>query len=304
MGTWNASLYGNDYACDIRDDYIYAIRSRKESQEAAQELVQREKPNEAQADDAALFWLALADTQWNYGVLEHYIRDNALRCCEMAADIFQWDWKDESDRNKWLQTIHSLENKLRSPQPPKKQIRGFRSYICPWAMGDVFAYRLSGADSREFGALGKYIIFRKVSELRIYPMHVNPIIHVFFNVWETIPTLDVLKSTPLLPSFTTPKLKQINPDYYWKFRDRYYYNFTTTSKRQLPVNQITFLGNWIDSSICPIDSISFSECMPLSWEGTRGNNKIEKVLLEQIRSWQLNDIICSGITGDGYCKNE
>ena len=286
MGAWNSDLYGSDYTCDIRDDFIYLIRTGKTPENAAQELIAREKPEKAQVDDAALFWLALADTQWNYGVLEPEIKENALRCCKMASELFQWEWEKKSDQDNWKKTIHSLADKLQSPQPPRKKIQGFRSFRCPWAIGDVFAYRLSSAYSKEMGMYGKYIAFRKISELRIYPMHINPIIYVFLSSWEFIPAIETLKSIPLLPSFTKPEVEKINPIAYMKYRHCYYYNFITTSKRQIPTGQITYLGNWIDETIRPIGSISFSDCIPIGWEGTRVNNTIEKTVLPQLKAWQ------------------
>lgn len=285
MGAWNSSLYGNDYACDVRDDYIFLLRTGIAPEDAAQELIIRETPEKAQADDSALFWLALADTQWNYGVLEPEIKENALRCCKLARELFQWEWDKASDQANWIKTINTLANKLQSPQPPRKKIQGFRSFICPWAMGDVFAYRLSSAYSKEMGMCGKYIAFRKISELKVYPMHINAIIHVFLNVWDKLPTLEEVRAVPLLPSFTRPEQEIINPGAYKKFRDRYYFNFTTTSKRQIPSEQITYLGNWIDEAIRPTGSISFSDSIPLGWEGSRANNTIEKTILSKLKAW-------------------
>lgn len=285
MGAWNSNLYGNDYTCDIRDDYIYLLRTGKAPEDAAQELIAREKPEKAQADDSALFWFALADTQWNYGVLEPEIKENALRYCKLAPELIQWEWVKESDQEKWIKAIKTLADKIQSPQPPRKKIQGFRSFVCPWEIGDVFAYRLSSAYSTEMGLYGKYIAFRKISELRVYPMHINPIIHVFLSIWDSIPAIETLKSIPLLPSFTRPELEKINPIAYKKYHDCYYYNFTTTSKRQIPTENITYLGNWIDETIHPIDSISFSDCIPIGWEGTRVNNTIEKTILPQIKAW-------------------
>ncbi len=285
MGAWNSSLYGNDYACDVRDDYIFLLRAGKAPEDAAQELIAKEKPETAQADDCALFWLALGDTQWNYGVLEPDVKENALRCCKSATELFQWEWEKESDQDNWEKTIQSLADKLQSPQPPRKRIRGFRSFICPWAMGDVFAYRLSSAYSKEMGMHGKYIAFRKVSELRVYPTHINPIIHVFLHSWDCIPTLETLRSTALLPSFARPELEANNPIAYRKYRENYYFNFSTTSKGQIPTEQLSYLGNWTDEAIRPIDSISFSDSIPLGWEGTHVNNTIEKTILSKLNAW-------------------
>ncbi len=39
MGTWGTGLYSNDFACDIRGDYIDKLKRGKTNDEATQELI-------------------------------------------------------------------------------------------------------------------------------------------------------------------------------------------------------------------------------------------------------------------------
>ena len=52
------------------------------------------------------------------------IKENALRCCKLARELFQWEWDKDSDQANWIKTINTLANKLQSPQPPRKKIQG------------------------------------------------------------------------------------------------------------------------------------------------------------------------------------
>ena len=67
MGTWGTSLYDNDSTGDIGDFYFLdKLKRGKTNEEATKELVD-ENMNTGDTEEEPLFWLDLADTQWNYG---------------------------------------------------------------------------------------------------------------------------------------------------------------------------------------------------------------------------------------------
>ena len=69
MGAWGTSLYANDYASDIRGDYVDKLKRGKSNEEATQELIKANQEIMGDIEEEPLFWFALADTQWNYGRL-------------------------------------------------------------------------------------------------------------------------------------------------------------------------------------------------------------------------------------------
>ena len=69
MGAWNTSLYGNDTARDVKGDYVHKLRSGKNDQEAMEAMLVEYERTKDDEDEGPLFWLALADTQWEYDIL-------------------------------------------------------------------------------------------------------------------------------------------------------------------------------------------------------------------------------------------
>lgn len=151
MGAWNTSLYGNDTARDVKGDYVHKLRSGKNDQEAMEAMLVEYERTKDDEDEGPLFWLALADTQWEYGRLTE-------RCARRRSSCLRRGWIRSVERSggwkSWQrnETCRALGEKLRSPQPPRKRIRPYKLYQCPWALGDVFAYRFSSASSREKGS--------------------------------------------------------------------------------------------------------------------------------------------------------
>ena len=79
MGAWNTSLYGNDTARDVKGDYVHKLRSGKSDQEAMEAMLVEYERTKDDEDEGPLFWLALADTQWEYGRLTEPVREKALQ---------------------------------------------------------------------------------------------------------------------------------------------------------------------------------------------------------------------------------
>ena len=68
MGTWGFKVYQNDTALDIKDEFEKLFNAGKAIQQITDELIEDYKNIMGDPDEEPLFWLALADTQWNFGV--------------------------------------------------------------------------------------------------------------------------------------------------------------------------------------------------------------------------------------------
>ena len=85
MGAWGTALYSNDTACDIRGDYKDALRRGRTNEEITAAMIEENKDCFG-TEDEALFWFALADTQWNYGRLLPEIKEKALYFIDNEID--------------------------------------------------------------------------------------------------------------------------------------------------------------------------------------------------------------------------
>src|SRR5688500_11461602 len=79
MGTWGTGIFADDVACDVRDQYLDAIAAGDRDDDVTDRLVQEWTGTGVPDDDEApVFWLALAATQWEYGRLRRDVKERAL----------------------------------------------------------------------------------------------------------------------------------------------------------------------------------------------------------------------------------
>lgn len=184
MGAWGAGLYENDTALDVKDEFEKLFNDGKSVQEITDGLTAEFESIMDCTDEAPLFWLALADTQWTFGVLLPKIKENALRWInELKSQT-----ADTPDRARQGKALDDLQTKLLSPLPPVKKPKKKRIYKCEWKIGDVFAYQLESELAKERGLYGRYFLIQKVDEGTWYPGHIVPIIYVKLTKDANIPS--------------------------------------------------------------------------------------------------------------------
>ena len=153
MGMWGFELYQNDTALDVKDEFYELFNAGKTAQEITDKLTEDYKSIMGDTDEEPIFWLALADTQWDLGVLLPVVKEKALYWIDNDCGIFKY------------QTI-DISAKVQ------------RVYKCQWKLGDVFAYKLESELAKERGLYGRYFLIQKVDEGIWYPGHIVPIVYV------------------------------------------------------------------------------------------------------------------------------
>lgn len=286
MGAWGTSLYANDTTCDIRGDYVDKLKSGKSNEEATKELIEQNKEIEGDFEEEPLFWFALADIQWNYGRLLPEVKEKALFFLEKEKELERWREAGEKKLNAWLKTLSELRTKLNSPLPEKKKISKYRFYQCTWKLGDVFAYRFSGEYSKEKNLYGKYIVFRKVSEDTYWPGHIIPVVQVYKWISEEIPQIEDVKTKALLIQNLMPETLVYKPN----IERKYSIKLITTSKKMLPKNNLTFLGNLTGDDLIGFRGHEYlTDNIGVGWEGKGYNNSFEQYIIDRYLAWSGKD---------------
>lgn len=276
MGTWGTGLYDNDIARDVRGDYIDGLRRGKDGKQLFQSLLDsyRDEP------DMTLFWLSLADTQWEYGRLMPEVKSQALSLIEQGSAQNQWHDADAEKLSAWTETCHALMERLYSPQPSPKRVRPYRLYSCPWAIGDVYSYRLTGPYSQEKGFAGQYMIFRMVGTGTWWPGHTIPVVHFYKWIGDKVPSLEQLLTYDLLEVGFAPVALLKNPH----LARKYAVGLITESAKDLPTEQLTYLGNIPerDSTL----SKNISQFNSVGWENSKYNTWIEEYMIRRYLEWR------------------
>ena len=186
MGVWGTSVFSDDLACDVRDDYRLMVGDGLSGSEATDRLLREWKLSIGKESDlAATFWLSLAVTQWKCGRLEDRVREEALRVIEDGSALRAW--RGSQFERKRAAVLEATRRELESPQPPARKIsKVFRS-VCEWEPGELIAYRLLS---------GTFIVFQ-VIELHHDAGGVAPVCEIFDWHGPEVPQVSDLKSLPM-----------------------------------------------------------------------------------------------------------
>src|SRR5713101_9254352 len=97
MGAWGTAIFSDDTAADTRDTFTDFVAQGLTPGEATKRLLAESADILADEDDACVFWLALAGTQWKLGRLIDRVRDRALKIIDYGVDLrrFQENSKTE-----------------------------------------------------------------------------------------------------------------------------------------------------------------------------------------------------------------
>ncbi len=188
MGSWGPKLYQDDLAEDIKSYYKDQLHRGKKGHEITAELISENQCTLSDADDAPVFWFALADTQWNLGRLEDEVKQQALYHIKDGHDLRRWQLVDAREASIRAKVLAELEKKLNTPQPEEKKVSIYKIYHCQWKIGDVFAYQLESDLAKERGLYGRYFLIQKVDEHVWHPGHIVPIVYVKITSDTNLPS--------------------------------------------------------------------------------------------------------------------
>ncbi len=217
MGTWSAGISGNDTAMDLRTIYqeAFATWDVEEALRKIDEYVRGEGFRESDPADWCDYYYSLADFMWKKGILTEEVKNTALSMIDGEFGLVLWAESGKTVLNKRKKALADFQEKLLSPQPPKKKIK-IDLYLSPiFETGDVIAFQLKTAEqcyvaekshfSEEFfrDCQDKWVVLRKVYDCVSYRSKIVPGIQdiwPYFQLYERIlddcPTLEQMAAVP------------------------------------------------------------------------------------------------------------
>lgn len=153
MGAWGTAIFSDDTAADVRDAFTDFAAEGMSASEATERLVQESAEILEDEDDAVVFWLALAATQWKLGRLLDKVRDRAVAIIDHGDDLRRWEDNARSEFNQRKKHLAKLRDQLLSPQPKPKKLKAFSKSSTDFRVGDVAAYRLDERTAVRFCVL-------------------------------------------------------------------------------------------------------------------------------------------------------
>ena len=228
---------------EVHDDYIRLRRENLSREEATQKLrlLYKEEIKDGIEDDGPGFWIGLADGQFKCKELTQEIANCGLEALSYLHEMYPEICKRDIDLRK--------ERYSRAPMPENQRIRPERVFVCPWEIGDTFAYQMNGPEAQKLGIAGKYAIFRVVGYDELLKKRFMP---TFFVTWtDSIPvSFDEYVALPL----TGIRRTHCHPDFY-----EYRTPMLVSSKKQMKQAEETFfvkIGNFKNAPM-PNDEILY-----------------------------------------------
>ncbi len=245
MGTWSTKLYGNDTTSDVRDTYIEFLRETT-NDEKAYRMTCDEYCELIGTDEEALFWFALADTQWKHGRLMESVKNNALNFISKFSNTIS-EQLNEKQITSWKRVLENLSSELISPMPPYRKILSSKVFVRnPWNVGDIYAYRFHSQKSKNAGLYGKYIVFQKVGNALSFDNLTFSVIQIFNKIFSSCPSSEDIDGVDILPLVYPPNIEGTPSSI-----DDYIPSFDWFTKAIMildkpssyPKKHLTFLGN-------------------------------------------------------------
>jgi hypothetical protein len=151
MGTYGVSIFQDDIAHDVKDDFLNLLRQGHSAEESSKALLDGWSATIEDCDDGPVFWLALGATQYEYGCLQANVREQALAVIDRGLDLGRWSGKLLERRQA---VLGELRAKLLGPQPKARRPRKLKKIEPPPAhevaspdgRSKAVAFSMPGAD--------------------------------------------------------------------------------------------------------------------------------------------------------------
>lgn len=151
MGTYGATLFHDDIANDVRDDFLNLLRQGHSTEESSKVLQAQWAMSIDDSDDGPTFWLALAATQCEYGCLQADVMQRAVAVIDEGSNLSRWSGKQLERRR---EVLAELRTKLFGPQPKARRPRKLKKIdppprheaASPDGLGKAMAFSVPGAD--------------------------------------------------------------------------------------------------------------------------------------------------------------
>ncbi len=147
MGTWGTGLYSDDTAADVKllCEEIFPFVSIEEGNKIIFDEYKELIDSNIRDNTYASFWYALADWQWNHGIITAEIKDHTLDLLCNYTGLCEWEESgNKADIKKRKAVLDRLREKLESAQSPKK-LPKVRLEKPKHKVGDIIVFQMDSS---------------------------------------------------------------------------------------------------------------------------------------------------------------
>lgn len=221
---------------DVKTEYVRLRQDGKSRNAAVQILIAKyhDELSTGAEDDGLLFWVGLADAQYALKELSDEVSTRGLASLEQLKIAIPEITPGDIERR--------FERYACAPMPERSRVRPVKRFCCQWRIGDTFAYRLSGPNSKTTSEAEEYVLIRKVDESRLEG-RLLPVVTLTHWKKPVLPLDEVeFQSTPIL-RLCNGRLDSPQSTYEYRIEILF------TSQKQVNDLDLQYLGNFPDAAI-------------------------------------------------------
>lgn len=230
MGTWNASINGNDTAQDLMDEYKAAF-FYYDVPTAILKIDQyvRTMFDESDEEEWCAYMYSLAEFMWKKGILTDDIRNRILEMVDSDFGMAEWIAAGSSEEKKRRKVLEKFKETITSPQCAPKKIKLDLHMEDIFEDGEYVAFQLQTKGKKyvtsdetakkiteeEFLSYdGKYVVVQKIRSNISYRSSIVPevcdrwaVFRIFDGVFDLPEEIDIHRLKEIsfngCPSFST-----------------------------------------------------------------------------------------------------
>jgi len=193
MGTWGAGILDDDFARDVYDAYLDAVRGGQPPAAAVAAVCARFARELADPDEEAVVWLALARAQRESGTVEADLLARAQAIVEGGQGLARWREAGPEALRQRKAALTRFVRELARPARPPRVARRAAPASAPFEVGDCLA--IDCADGRVEAAV--------VTRHKVSPSTTSHILTVV-----NVPPGEV----PMAAHFAPPRWRSVHPE--------------------------------------------------------------------------------------------
>jgi hypothetical protein len=143
MGIWGLAIRSDDFVADVVYAYKASLKASQDLQSARSEVIDKFAEIIKHGDEAPLFWIAIADVQWEYGVMDAEAFQFVAADYRHGRGLENWE-ANPKQLLKRRAVLEAFLQKLQAPNPKPAKIPRLIRRPPPLAAGDCLSVVLDG----------------------------------------------------------------------------------------------------------------------------------------------------------------
>jgi hypothetical protein len=122
MGTWGNKIKQDDFVMDVIDGFIANLKVTQDLAQTTKHVLKEYASAINDTDDGPLFWLGLAEVQWQFGFLQAHVLAKVKDDFFQERGLERWEEEGAKELEDRKKAIADFISKIETPNPKPKKL--------------------------------------------------------------------------------------------------------------------------------------------------------------------------------------